>query len=190
MEEIDARGLACPKPVVLTKKALENNNEVLTIVDNKAASENVGKLAKKLNCSVSNLKENDDKYKIKIKKMKNEESDLSKKTAGKVYLIDSEFLGSGDEELGKILIKGFLSTLIELDPLPDKLIFLNSGVKLTSVYDDSVEVIKELEEKGVDVLSCGTCLDYYDIMDELKVGSVSNMYEIADSINSDKFVTI
>ena len=190
MKEIDAKGMACPKPVVLTKNALEDNREVITIVDNEAASENVAKLAKKLNCSVSVLKESDNLYKINIKKSESAAVDSGAETEGKVYLIDSEFMGEGAPELGRILIKGFLSTLLELNPLPQKVIFLNSGVKLTASYNDTADVIRELEENDVDILSCGTCLEYYDLESELKVGEVSNMYEIADSLNSGEFVTI
>lgn len=190
MKKIDAKGLSCPKPVVLTKKALEENDEVLTIVDNEAASKNVAKLAKKLNCRVSILEENDALFKVNIKKAKEQSSNSEDNNNAKTYLIDSEYLGEGSPELGRILIKGFLNTLLEINPLPEKVIFLNSGVKLTSAYRDTVEVIKELEKNKVEILSCGTCLDYYDLKSELKVGEISNMYEIVDSLNSGNFVTI
>ncbi|MFW6281142.1 MAG: sulfurtransferase-like selenium metabolism protein YedF [Halanaerobium sp.] len=190
MKKIDAKGLACPKPVVLTKKALEEDNEVLTIVDNEAASKNVAKLAKKLNCKVSILEENDKLFKVNIKKKKEQSLNSDDDNDAKTYLIDSEYFGEGSPELGKILIKGFLNTLLEVDPLPKKIIFLNSGVKLTSVYNDTVEVIQELGEKNVEILSCGTCLDFYDLKSELKVGEISNMYEIVDSLNSGSFVSV
>lgn len=190
MKKIDAKGLACPKPVVLTKKALEEDDEVLTIVDNEAASKNVAKLAKKLNCNVSILEENDKFFKVNIKKTKEQSSNSDDNNKAKTYLIDSEYLGEGSPELGRILIKGFLNTLLEIDPLPEKVIFLNSGVKLTSTYRDTVEVIEELEKNKVEILSCGTCLEYYDLKSELKVGEISNMYEIVDSLNSGNFVTI
>jgi len=190
LKEIDARGLACPKPVVMTKKALEEESELLTIVDNEAASKNVAKLAKKLNCKVSILEENDNLFKVNIKKSKEQSLNSKKDDTAKTYLIDSEYLGEGSPELGSILIKGFLNTLLEIDPLPKKVIFLNSGVKLTSSYSDTVEVIKELEKNNVAILSCGTCLEYYNLKSELKVGEISNMYEIVDSLNSEKCVSI
>lgn len=190
MQEIDAKGLACPKPVVLTKKALEEDDEILTIVDNEAASKNVAKLAEKLNCRVSILKENNNLFKVNIKKKEKQFKNTDKENKAKTYLIDSEYLGKGSTDLGKILIKGFLNTLLEIDPLPERIIFLNSGVKLTSAYRDTVDVIKELEKMEVEILSCGTCLDYYDLKSELKVGQISNMYEIVDSLNSDRIVKV
>lgn len=202
MKEIDARGLDCPRPVVLTKKAMADNEEILVIVDNKTASENVAKLAQKMKAEVSIVEEAADYFKIIIKnsgeaKVESEAAASAaspnsdaKSNQRKVYLIASDTLGTGEEELGKILIKGFLSTLLEIKPLPKKVIFLNSGVKMAVLEKDVTAALKKLETAGVEVLICGTCLDYYDLSDQVEVGEVSNMYEIANSINSSDYVRV
>jgi len=198
MKEIDARGLACPKPVVLTKKAMTENDEILTIVDNKTASENVAKLARKLKAEVSVVEEAADYFKILIKnngqnKLENStnKSATAKSTEkAKVYLIASDKLGEGEPELGEILIKGFLSTLLDIKPLPQKIIFLNSGVKLAVLEADLKKVLEDLETAGVEILICGTCLDYYGLSDQVEIGEVSNMYEIVDSINSGDYIRV
>lgn len=202
MKEIDARGLDCPKPVVLTKKAMADNDEILTIVDNKTASENVAKLARKMKAEVSIVEEAEDYFKIIIKKTAevtavseaaasaaSPNSD-AKSNQGKVYLIASDTLGEGEEELGKILIKGFLSTLLEIKPLPKKVIFLNAGVKMAVLEKDVNRTLKDLEAAGVEILLCGTCLDYYELSNQVEVGEVSNMYEIVNSINSENYVRV
>ncbi|TDO94354.1 selenium metabolism protein YedF [Halanaerobium saccharolyticum] len=197
MKEIDARGLDCPKPVVLTKKAMADNDEILVIVDNKIASENVAKLAQKMKAEVSIVEEAADYFKIIIKntgeaKVESENNKAAAKNyeEGKVYLIASDKLGEGEEDLGKILIKGFLSTLLEIKPLPEKVIFLNSGVKMAVLEKDVTATLEKLETAGVEILVCGTCLDYYDLSDQLEVGEVSNMYEIVNSINSSDYVRV
>ena len=197
MQEIDARGLACPKPVVLTKKAMADNDEILTIVDNRTASENVAKLAKKMKAEVTIVEEAEDYFKIMIKKTAADKADDkvaaaagSESQQGKVYLVASDTLGEGEEELGKILIKGFLSTLLDIKPLPKKVIFLNAGVKLAVLEKDLTAVLADLEAAGVKVLLCGTCLDYYGLSEQVEVGEVSNMYEIVDSLNSSNTVRV
>jgi len=199
MKEIDARGLACPKPVVLTKKAMADNDEILTVVDNRTASENVAKLARKMKAEVTIVEEAEDYFKIMIKKTAADKVDNkaavavgseSESQQGKVYLVASDTLGEGEEELGKILIKGFLSTLLDIKPQPKKVIFLNAGVKLAVLEKDVTAVLADLEAAGVKILLCGTCLDYYNLSDQVEVGEVSNMYEIVDSLNSSSTVRV
>lgn len=190
MKKIDARGMDCPKPVVLTKKALTDNEEITTIVDNEIAAKNVEKLAKKMNCKSSTVKENDTLFKILIKNRKSKQKENDEDKNSKVYLIASEYMGEGNNELGKILMKGFLSTLIDIEPKVDKLLFVNSAVKLSTIYPETISVLKELKENGTDILVCGTCLDYYDLTDKIQIGEISNMYEIVDNINSGDFVRI
>ncbi len=199
MKEIDARGLACPKPVVLTKKAMEENNEILIVVDNKTASENVAKLAQKMKAEVSIVEEAKDYFKIIIRKSSQTEVENNSNSSGqtfqdseqgKVYLVASDTLGEGERDLGKILIKGFLSTLLDIKTLPKKVIFLNSGVKLAVLEKDVSATLKKLAEAGVEILLCGTCLDYYDLSDKVEVGEVSNMYEIVNSLNNNNSVRV
>lgn len=199
MKEIDARGLACPKPVVLTKKAMTDNEEILTVVDNRTASENVAKLARKMKAEVTIVEEAEDYFKIMIKKTAADKAvnkaeaavgSESESKQKKVYLVASDTLGEGEEELGKILIKGFLSTLLDIKPLPEKVIFLNAGVKLAVLEKDVTAVLSDLEAAGVKILLCGTCLDYYNLSDQVEVGEVSNMYEIVDSLNSSNTIRV
>ncbi len=190
MHEVDARGLDCPKPVIETKKALANFDELITIVDNEVAAKNVSKLAKQSGCKVSIIEESSNLFRIIIKKDKTKSSSSTVASDKKVYLIKSEYLGEGDVELGKILMKGYISTLKNIEPLPQRVIFINSGVKLPTLYPDITIVLEELIAKGVEVFACGTCLDYYDLKEELTIGEISNMYEILDSLNNNQVVTV
>lgn len=99
-----------------------------------------------------------------------------------VGFITSSVLGVGDEQLGRVLMRAFVKTLKELDPLPERLIFVNSGVRLTTSGSELIADLRELESCGVRILSCGTCLDYYQLKDSLEVGTVTNMYEIVTSL--------
>src|SRR6056297_2690656 len=134
MKEIDAKGLACPKPVVLAKKAINSNQEVLVIVDNQTAASNLSKLGKKMKAEVSVVEKSENEFRVLFKKSKSSDSETDGTAAenneGKVYLIAADTMGEGERELGQILIKGFISTIKELDPLPKRIIFINSGVKL------------------------------------------------------------
>lgn len=193
MKEIDAKGLACPKPVVLAKKAITSNQEVLVIVDNQTAASNLTKLGKKMGAEVSVVEESETEFKVMFKKKKSNDNETdgseSENNGAKIYLIPSDTMGDGERELGQILIKGFISTIKELDPLPEKIIFLNSGVKLAT-KEDIIFYLKELEEQGVEILLCGTCVDYYELQAEVGVGEISNMFEIADNLNRRDVVTV
>lgn len=193
MKEIDAKGLACPKPVVLAKKAISSNQEVLVVVDNQTAASNLTKLGKKMGAEVSVVEESETEFRVMFKKKNNSDSETdgseSENNGAKIYLIPSDTMGDGERELGQILIKGFISTIKELDPLPKRIIFLNSGVKLAT-KEDIIFYLKELEEQGVEILLCGTCVDYYELQEEVEVGDISNMFEIADNLNREDVVTV
>ncbi|ADO76289.1 sulfurtransferase-like selenium metabolism protein YedF [Halanaerobium praevalens] len=192
MKEIDAKGLACPKPVVLAKKAINSNQEVLVIVDNQTAANNLKKLAKKMGAEVSVVEESETEFKVMFKKLKTTnqaDSEVNSKPSAKTFLIAADKMGTGEAELGKILIKGFISTIKELEPLPQKIIFINSGVKL-AVNEEIIPYLKELIQKEVEILLCGTCVDYYGLQAEIELGEISNMYEIASALNTDQVVRI
>ena len=184
MKEIDARGLVCPQPVILTKKALEGmtEGEVVTIVDNITAKENVSRLAENLSCKYEISDENGCYY-IKIKKAAGAQS-METKEDSTVIVITTDKLGQGAEDLGKVLIKSYTYALAETTPLPKAVMFLNSGVKLTAEGSEVAENIKKLENSGVEIISCGTCLDFYQLKDKLQVGIVGNMYSIIEKMNS------
>lgn len=186
--EVDARGLDCPKPVINTKKELDKieNGIVIIKVDNYIAKENILKLARSLNCEAKIIKDEKDLIEIEIKKG---ESDIIEKKQDnaledRCIFISSDKMGKGNDELGEVLIKGYIYTLTETKPYPKHIVFINSGVKLTTRNEATIENLKILEEAGVEILSCGTCLDYYNLKDDLQVGSVTNMYTIVDIMNN------
>lgn len=115
---------------------------------------------------------------------KREEKEDRETTDGAVILIGDDSLGVGDRELGKMLMKSFLNTLFDSQPRPAKLIFINNGVKLTTERSKVLDAMKALEEKGVDIFSCGTCLDYYGLRDKLKVGRITKMPDTVNSLLS------
>ena len=182
--EVDARGLNCPMPVINTKKELDKieSGVVITTVDNLIAKENIMKLANSLNCEVKIIK---DFISIEIKKGENDIIEKNENIAleDKCIFISSDKMGEGNDELGKVLIKGFIYTLTECKPYPKYIIFVNSGVKLTTENEATVENLKILEESGVEILSCGTCLDYYGLKENVQVGSITNMYTIVETMN-------
>ncbi len=184
---VDARGLPCPQPVILTRTALQENEEVITIVDNDTARHNVLRMARKEGCAVE-VEEKEDGIYLHITRGEapQEEPALeaAKPAAGPLVLVvPSELMGRGEhEELGRVLIRGFFHTLGEVEPLPDAIIFFNSGVKLVVEGSPVVEDLKGLAERGVEILACGTCLGYYELKDKVAVGEVSNMYTIAETL--------
>ncbi|MBO3444559.1 sulfurtransferase-like selenium metabolism protein YedF [Clostridium sp. CCUG 7971] len=186
--EVDARGLGCPKPVINTKKELDKIEQgiVVTTIDNKIAKENILKLANSLNCETKILKEEKDLITIEIKKGENViiEEPKKEQLEDKCIFISSDKMGQGNDELGEVLIKGYIYTLTEAKPYPKHIILVNSGVKLSAQNPSTIENLKILESSGVEVLSCGTCLDYYNLKEDLKVGSVTNMYTIVDIMNN------
>jgi len=184
MKEIDCRGMACPQPVVTTKKALDESGvkEFILIVDNPAARENVERFAQSQGAMVDVEEKGNDFY-LRIQKRSACDVAGSVQRAEKVVVyINSNLLGVGEEALGAILMRAFLKVLLELKPVPSKLIFINSGVRLTSEGSEVLATLQALSEKGVGILSCGTCLDFYGLKEKLKVGIVSNMYDIAQSL--------
>lgn len=192
---IDAKGLTCPQPVINTKKALEEIKEgILTvIVDNVAARDNVRRFAESQGCAVGVKEDNGDYYLEIAKGFSCEVKSKPGEARGNdniVIYINSDVMGVGDEELGKILMDAFLKTMIVAHPQPRKLIFVNSGVRLAIEGSDVVGYIKEMEKKGVEVLSCGTCLNFYGLKEKLSVGVISNMYDIIESlIEADKVIS-
>lgn len=183
MKEIDCRGMACPQPVVTTKKALDESEdkEFILIVDNPGSRDNVERFAQSQGAVVDVEEKGNDFY-LHIQKRSPCDLAESQKAEKVVVYINSNLLGVGDEALGAILMRAFLKVLLDLKPIPSKLIFINSGVRLTSEGSEVLETVYALSAKGVEVLSCGTCLDFYGLKEKLKAGIISNMYDIAQSL--------
>lgn len=193
MKKIDAKGLECPKPVILTKNALDKIEEgiVETTVDNEIARENLKKLAKnmEMDCKVQEI--SDEEFIITIEKKKKEEKIEENEEIRYTLAFSSDKMGKGDDKLGDILIKSFIYTVTETKPYPNTILFYNSGVKLTVEGSPVIDDIKSLEEKGVEIISCGTCLDFYNLKEKLGVGSISNMYTIYENLEqADKTLII
>lgn len=189
MKTIDCRNLNCPKPVIMTKKEIEEGIEqdIEVIVDNITAKENVIKLLNSLNITFD-FHVIDNNFHIKFNKEnayfeENEISSDEKVDEELVVMIDSNVMGKGKEELGKVLAKGFIYALTELSLAPKTLFFVNSGIDFTTEGSESLEDLKVLIDKGSKLLSCGACLDFYNKKDKLVVGEVTNMYSILEELS-------
>ncbi|MBN3347846.1 sulfurtransferase-like selenium metabolism protein YedF [Clostridium botulinum] len=183
---IDCKGLKCPQPVINTKKYFDSIEEgqATTIVDNEVAKNNIIKLAEK-NGFKSEVEEKDSLYYITMAKEHCVAYEAILSNEKKlVMVISKNVLGGGDDKLGTALMKSYLYALSESDNLPSHLLFLNGGVKLTIEDSECLESIQSLKDKGVTILSCGTCLDFYGIKSKLKVGEITNMYTIVEEMTS------
>lgn len=202
---LDERGKQCPLPVIDTKKALGrcNAGEIVEVtVDNEIAVQNLRKMADHKGLKSSFEKTGDREFQVRITAGNaepgrsvngqaaegNEAAGAAQDTAcqpdcrrkGMVVVLSSNLMGQGDEILGKLLMKGFVYALTEQDSLPETILLYNSGAYLSCEGSDNVEDLRNLEAQGVEILTCGTCLNHYGLGDKLKVGSVTNMYEIAE----------
>lgn len=192
-------------------KELKEGGEVVTLVDNEIAVQNLTKMAQQKGYGVSSEKLEEGKYRVRMTIEAEKVSKSAQKNIGDseavskeeeqavcipdarkknvVVAVSSDKMGEGNDELGKVLIKGFLYAITQLDTLPDTMLFYNGGATLTTEGSDSLEDLKSLEAQGVEIMTCGTCLNYYDLSDKLAVGSVTNMYAIVETLsNADKII--
>ncbi|RLC64351.1 MAG: sulfurtransferase-like selenium metabolism protein YedF [Chloroflexota bacterium] len=158
------------------------------MVDNETAQHNVTRMAEKAGCTVR-AEERDDGIYLHIARGEAAQEGAAPQPvtapAGGplVLVVPSEFMGRGEHtELGHILVQGLFHTLGEVEPLPDTIIFFNSGVKLVVEGASVLEDLQALHERGVEILACGTCLGYYGLKEKIAVGEVSNMYTIAETM--------
>lgn len=193
MITVDAMGDHCPVPVIKTKKAMQaltGPETIEVLVDNEIAVQNVSKMAASSGGQVSSEKRGDAEFKITIvmegapKAEAGEEEEVCAPDArgNRVVVVTSDRMGSGNDELGKVLMKGFIFAVTQLDTLPKTMLFYNGGATLTTEGSDSLEDLKSLEAQGVEIMTCGTCLDYYGLKDKLAVGTVTNMYSIVETM--------
>ncbi len=181
---IDAMGDACPIPVVKTKKALGTmeTGTVKTHVDNETAVHNLENLAESLKCQVAFEQVAEGEYVVTLTKTENSiGGDQAEAGDGtRVVVISSQFMGTGDDELGAKLMKGFVFSLTQMDVLPDTILLYNGGARLSCEGSPVLDDLRALADAGVEVLTCGTCLNHYGITDQLAVGDVTNMYVIVE----------
>jgi len=191
-KKIDARGLTCPLPVIKAKEAIENSGEnanIEVLVDNEIAAQNLQKLANQKNCGLKINKISDKEIHVFLTSGEGLQETGSEEVCKRVknndntaVVFSSQYMGNGNDELGAILVKSFIFAITKQDVLPKTLIFYNGGAWLTTEGSKVIEDIKALEQNGTEIITCGTCLDFYGIKDKLAVGSVSNMYEIAEKM--------
>lgn len=193
---IDARGDACPIPVVKTLKALGalgGPGEVETIVDNAVAVENLTRMASSKGCTSASEQVADKEWHVhtvatEAVAVAAGEPDavtcdaVPSAQRNVVVAITSQFMGEGDTELGAKLMKGFIFSLTQLDELPSAVLFYNGGAHLTCEGSAALDDLRGLAAQGVEVLTCGTCLDHYGLTERLAVGEVTNMYVIASRL--------
>ncbi len=192
MLELNLKGKQCPIPVIEVRKEilkLTESEEIQVLVDNEIAATNVTKMAKSMNGKARFDKIKDNEYKVNIligevTLAKGELEEKKENTVNGSYTvaIDSNEMGKGDSELGKALMKGFIYALTQAEELPSSVLLYNSGAKLVIEESKSLEDLQYLEKKGVQILTCGMCLNYYKIEEQLAVGSVTNMYEIVNRL--------
>ena len=199
MITVNAMGDNCPIPVIKTKKAMQaltGPETIEVLVDNEIAVQNVSKMAASSGGQVSSEKLGDAEFKITIAmegapKAEGEEevACVPDSRSNTVVVVSSDRMGTGNDELGKVLIKGFIFAVTQLDTLPKTMLFYNGGATLTAEGSDSLEDLKSLEAQGVEIMTCGTCLDYYGLKEKLAVGTVTNMYSIVETMaNAGKII--
>lgn len=214
---VDMRGSLCPMPVIATKKAMEEHPGAIitTLVDNEVSRDNVTKFGQSRQCRVT-VQTDDQIHYLTLLPSKNSVEPVAVETAlqsdhskmavpaaspaaadvvpknfgGKVLLITKDYLGEGNEELGRTLMKTFLFCLAESDVKPFKIYFINSGVKMVAQGSPHLENLKTLVKAGVDVAACGICLDFYHLKEQVAVGSITNLYAITEAMLTESMVTL
>lgn len=210
MEKVDAMGKACPTPVIMTRKALRDNDKVITKVSEQIATENISKMAKQLGYKYSVEQKGDHEWNVTVEKQEatsnNNASDVCqlainaasvpdesdqqrvepagvnaiRLSEGYIVVLSSDEVGQEDSTLGKQLAKSFVSSLTEQDVLPEYILMFNSGVKLATKDADTLEDLQALEKMGVKIMECGICVNFFDIKEQLGVGSITNMFRITE----------
>ena len=180
-EPLDCRGLQCPQPVVETKKKLMSMpaGTLTVLVDNDTAKQNLLKLAASLNMASASREEGGI---FAVTLLKNEDLPVANEAGGKTILVTADVLGRGSEELGALLMKSYFYALSESDHIPVFVYLLNSGVKLACEGSAVLDSLEKLATMGVEIYSCGLCLDFFQLKDKLQVGGVTNMYAIVDKL--------
>ena len=195
MIKVNAIGDTCPIPVVKAKNAIKElggAGVVEVLVDNEIAVQNLGKMAKQKGYAFQSEKLGAAEFKVTMTVGESAEQqnvdDIPEVCAvpghkkNVVVAINSAKMGVGHDELGGVLIKGFIFALTQMDELPSAILFYNGGATLTTEGSTSLEDLKNLEAQGVEILTCGTCLNYYGLGDKLRVGEVTNMYSIVEKL--------
>ena len=191
MIQVNAIGDACPLPVIKTMNALKElggAGTVEVLVDNEVAVQNLTRLAENKGCTIRTEMVSEKEYRVTltasgaVEQTGNEASFCTVPAAQKkiVVVIAADHMGEGNDELGKILLKGYLFALTQQETLPSTILFYNGGASVTCGGSASLEDLQTLQSLGVQIMTCGTCLNYYGLTDKLRVGEITNMYVIAE----------
>lgn len=195
MIKVNAIGDACPIPVVKTKNAikeLKGAGVIETLVDNEIAVQNLTKMANQKGYQIESKKIEEGKYQVTFtigetdERPEDEEVNCvpDMRNGKTVIVLASDRMGAGNDELGKVLMKGFIYALSQQDSLPGTILCYNGGATLTCEGSDSIDDLKSLEAQGVEIMTCGTCMNYYGLSEKLLVGSVTNMYDICQAMTT------
>lgn len=184
MKNVDCRNMACPMPVVTVKRALEeaNGEPVRVLLDDGAPRENVTRFARNRGFSVEESIAEGGGALLISGGQQEPTPEKGKRKGDTVMLVASDRLGDGPEELGRLLMKNFIITLLDLSSPPDRIFFLNTGVFLTTEGSEALEALDQLGNRGVEVFSCGVCLDFFHRRELLMSGGITNMFSIAEGL--------
>ena len=196
MEILNCIGLNCPKPVLRAKAQLEKNLQKTfrVVVDNEASRENVLRFGRSQGCEVSASDGQNGTFLVTLipGNIPWDEMSLKKddylcelpESSNLVYVISSDTMGRGSGDLGWALLQTYVTTIAEVSPLPSHILLYNGGVKLVSTDGKALEALRKLEEKGVVIRVCGTCLEFFKLENERKAGTITNMYDIMNTMAS------
>jgi selenium metabolism protein YedF len=183
MKTVDCSGLACPGPVIRTKKELETlrpGESFVVIVDSQASRDNVFRFAQSKGSKVEVAEADDGAYRLTLTAARVDS--VENGATLPVVLIAGDTIGTGDDKLGRILMEGFINTLVEQKEAPDSIILMNAGVRFAAGGSHVLEALGTLTDRGCEILVCGTCLDFFHLKEKLQIGVVSNMYDIQRTI--------
>lgn len=207
LHTLDARGYPCPQPLIKTRrlwKTLTTGERFQVLVDNDIAHINLVSFLNDQGAEPSVHKEGESCWVVVATRAQDNNkttsvyryqdavvqsngatkvnSAIAAQPANYIVVLKSDCMGHGDDDLGRMLVKGYLNTLRELENKPTTIILYNSGVLLANQDSGSETALKALAKDGVDVIVCGACVDFFAIKETLAAGRISNMYEIAEKI--------
>ena len=202
-EVLDCRGLVCPEPVIRTRSLLaQNPNDVEVLVDNAPASENVSRFLAKSGYAPQVERREDKLWAVTAHRagvscaaaediIAAADGNAAERTSRTLVFLSSDTVGSGSDELGSRLMANFLATLPEMGDNLWRIVMVNGGVRLASTPGPCLDALKKLERNGVSLLVCGTCLDYYHLLEQKQVGETTNMLDIVTSLDlADKVIRV
>lgn len=198
---LDCCGLACPQPVLRAKETLEQGvTQFDVVVDNEASKNNILRFVGSQGHHAEVINAREDCFTIRIQATPTSlttkpfssdayQCDIPEKST-MIYVISADAMGRGNDELGWALLQTYIQTIKEVSPLPEKILLYNSGVKLVTASSGALTALEELHTKGVEILACGTCLDFFKLKSAIKLGSISNMYDIMQAMaDADRIVS-